>query len=67
LPIIAGARVAVDQHVDVGLDVVEHAPHHVALALVRLAADHGAGLLRRLDGAVGRVVVVDIDRGVGQR
>ena len=59
--------VAVDQHVDVGLDVGEHAPHHVALALVGLAADHGAGLLRRLDGAVGRIVVVDVDRGVRQR
>ena len=35
--------VAVDQHVDVGLDVGEHAPHHVALALVRLAPHHGAG------------------------
>ena len=27
-------RVAVDQHVNIGLDVVEHAPHHVALALM---------------------------------
>ena len=36
-------RVAVDQDVDVGFDVVEHAPHHVALALMRLAAHHGAG------------------------
>ena len=54
--------VAVDQHVDVGLDVVEHPPHHMALALMGLAADHGAGLLRGLDRAVGGIVVVDIDR-----
>ena len=39
--------VAVDQHVDVGLDVGEHAPHHVALALVRLAPDHRTGGARR--------------------
>ena len=54
--------VAVDQHVDVGVDVGEHAPHHVALALVRLAAHDGAGRARDLDGAVGRIVVVDVDR-----
>ena len=40
--------VAVDQHVDVGLDIGEHAPHHAALALVLLAADDGAGLRARL-------------------
>ena len=59
--------VAIDQHVDVGLDVGEHAPDHVAFALVRLAAHHGAGGARDLDGAVGRIVVVDIDGGVRQR
>ena len=36
-------RVAVDQHVNVSFDIVEHPPHHVAFALVGLAADHGAG------------------------
>ena len=59
--------VAVDQHVDVGVDVGEHAPHHAALALVLLAADDGAGPGRRLDGAVGGIVVVDVDAGLRQR
>ena len=58
--------VAVDQHVDVGLDVGEHPPHHVALALVALAPDHRAGGAGDLQGAVGGVVVVDVDRGLGQ-
>ena len=34
--------VAVDQHIDVGFDVIEHPPHHVALALIGLAANHRA-------------------------
>ena len=59
--------VAIDQHVDVGLDVGEHAPHHAALALALLAPDDGAGLGRRLDGAVGGIVVVNVDAGLRQR
>ena len=50
------------------LDVYKSkAPHHVALALAGLPAHHRAG--RRGDdrGAVGGVVVVDVDRGLGQR
>ena len=39
---VVGA-VAVDQHIDVGLDVGEHAAHDIALALQRLAADDRAG------------------------
>ncbi len=45
--------VAIDQHVDVGGHVGEHAPHHVALALPRLAPDDGARRARDLDGPVG--------------
>ena len=60
-------RIAVDQNVDVRVHVGEHAPHHVALALVRLPPHHGAGRARNLDGAVGRIVVIDVDRGLGQR
>ena len=59
-------RVAVDQHVDVGVDVGEHAPHHVALALVGLSPHHRAGRAGDLGGAVGRIVVVDVDRGCGR-
>ena len=53
--------VAVDQHVDVGLDVGEHAPHHEALALALLAPNDGAGLGRRFDRAIGGIVVVNVD------
>jgi hypothetical protein len=60
-------RIAIDQHVDVRLDVAEHPPHHVALALIRLAANHGACPPRCFDGAVGGIVVVDVDGGIRQR
>ena len=60
-------RIAIDQHVDVGIDVGEHAPDHMALALAAFAAHLGAGLARDLDGAVRRIVVVDEDFGRRQR
>jgi len=59
--------VAVGQHVHVGLDVGEHPANDVALALQRLAAHHRAGLRRPGGGAVGGVVVVDVDGRAGQR
>ena len=58
--------IAVDQHVDVGFHVREHAPHHVAFALAHLAAHGGAGGTGDLGGAVGRIVVIDIDGRVRQ-
>src|SRR6516162_3211727 len=57
----------VDQHVDVGINVGEHAPHHMALALAALAAHLGAGRARNRGGAVPRIVVVDVDLRRGQR
>ena len=45
-------RIAIDQHVDVGIDIGEHAPDHMPLALAALAAHDGAGRARDLDGAV---------------
>ena len=59
--------VAIDQHVDVGLDIGEHPAHHVALALVRLTAHVRAGCPRNLGRAIARVVVVDVDGGMRQR
>ena len=59
--------VAVDEDVDIGVDVGKHAPDDVAFALEALAADAGAGLKRGGDGAVGGVVVVDEEGGCGQR
>ena len=59
--------VAVYQHVDIGIDVGEGAADDMALALQRLAAHQGAGKPRRLHGIVTRIVVVDVDRRLGQR
>ena len=59
--------IAINQHVDVGVNVGEHAPHHAAFALVLLAADDSAGLGRSLHGAIGGVVVVDVDGCFRQR
>src|SRR5262249_41864964 len=59
--------VTIDQNVDVRIDVGEHSPHHVALALMPLAPHQRAGGAGDLAGAVRGVVVVDVDRGLGQR
>ena len=40
---IPGGNFAVEALVDVRLDVVEHPPDDVTLALIGLAANHGAG------------------------
>ena len=47
--------IAVDQNVYVGLDVGEHAAHHIALA------DDCAGRFRARHGRIAGIVVVDID------
>jgi len=60
-------RVAIGHQVDVGLDVGEHAPHDMALALHLLGANDRAGLRRDLAGAVTAVIVEDVDGGIGQR
>lgn len=59
--------VAVHHEVAVSLDVAEHLAHHVALALPRFEAHHGAVFLRDLASAVGGVVVIDVYRGLRQR
>ena len=61
--------VAVNHDIDVGLDVGEGPTDHVALALALLATDDGASGGRDLGGAVGGVVVVDVDahRGNGRQ
>ena len=60
-------RVAIDQDVDIRIDVGEHAPDHMALALAALAAHFGACLARDRRGAIRRVVVVDEDLRRRQR
>ena len=45
-------RVAIDQDIDIGIDVGEHSPHHMALALTAFAAHLGAGFTGDGGGAV---------------
>ncbi len=59
-------RIAVDEQIEVGVDVGEHAAHHMAFSRVGLVADDGPGLGRDGGGGVGRAVVEDVDDGVGQ-
>ena len=59
--------VAIDQHVDVGIDIGKHSPDHMAFALPPLAAHLGAGRARDLDGAILRIVVIDVDGRRRQR
>ena len=58
-------QVAVGHDVDVGIDVGEHAPDDVALALLPLGTNDRAGLGRDLARAVPAVVVVDVDVAEG--
>lgn len=59
--------VAVGHDIDVGIDVREHPTHDVTLALAAFAHDGGTGKERAQRGAVGRIVVVDIDSRTRQR
>ena len=60
-------RIAVDEHVDVGVDLAEHPPDYAALAGPRFCAHDSAGGLRRKCSRVARAVVVDVDDRLGQR
>ena len=60
-------RVTVGQHVNVGIHIGEHAPHHIALALMTSRAAPPRRRLSDFNGAVGRVVVVDVDRRARKR
>ncbi len=60
-------EVAVRHDIDVGVDVGEHPPHDMSLALLPLGAHHGARLRGDLARPVAAVVVVDVDGGAGQR
>ena len=51
--------IAVDQNIDIGVDVGEHAPDHMTLALAAFAAHLGAGLARHRHGTIRRIVVVN--------
>ncbi len=60
-------RVAIRHDIDVGIDIGEHPPHHRALALDTLVPHDRARAPRDLDRAIGRIVVVHIDRRLRQR
>src|SRR5690606_20554133 len=57
--------VAVDHHVDIGIDIGEGAADDVALARDVLLAHYGTGFGGALRGAIARAVVVDVDRDAG--
>ncbi len=59
--------VAVRHHIDVGIDVGEHAADHMALALAAFAVDFGTGKGCSPRRAVGRIVVIDEDARIRQR
>src|SRR5204863_8484144 len=54
-------QIAVRHDVNVGVDVGEHPADDMTLALLTLAANNCAGLGGDLAGAVGAVVVVNVD------
>ena len=59
--------VAVDEHVNVGFDIREHAADDVSFTLQAFVPDNCAGGLRHADRVVGRVIVVDVYSALGQR
>ena len=59
--------IAIRHDVHVGVDVFEHGANHVAFALARLLADNRSLGCRDFGSAVGGVVVVHVDVGIGQR
>ena len=60
-------QIAVGHDVNVGIDVSEHAADNMALALLTLAPDEGAGLGSDLARPVAAIVVVNVDDRAGQR
>lgn len=53
--------VAIDHEVAVGLDVAEHLPAYVTLALAGLEPDDGAMLSSNLGGIIAGVIVINVD------
>lgn len=57
--------VAIDHEVAVGIYVTEHLTADVPFALAGLVPDYSAATVGDFGGAVGRVVVIDVDRRLG--
>ena len=60
-------KVAVGHQIYVCIDVGEHAPNDMALALLLLGADDGTGFTCDFASAVAAIVVIDVDGRAGQR
>ena len=56
--------VAIDQDVNISLDIGEHAADDVAFALQRLRPHHGAGRARHRRCTICRVIIVNVNDGV---
>jgi hypothetical protein len=61
------SHVSVNQNIQIGLDIGEHATDDIAFALTGLGTNHGAGSLGASDCVVCRVVVEHVNDGLGQR
>ena len=58
--------VSVYHDITLGVNLPEHPADDIALALLVFVADHGAGCAGKLCGVILRVVVIDIDDGLGE-
>ena len=59
-------RVAIGHDIYIGFDIGEHPADDIALALHPFGADNGPRRRGDIAGPVGRIIVVNIDFGVGQ-
>src|SRR6267142_3810986 len=59
--------IAVNEYIDVGVDISKHPSNYVAFALQRFHTDDSTSRSRHFYGVVRRVIVIDIDLGRGKR
>lgn len=59
--------VAINQDVDIGVDVAKHAADGMAFALAEFGGEDGSGFGGTGTGRVSGVVVADVDDGSGER
>ena len=60
------SSIAVDHHIDIGVNATKHRLHHKTLALSWLRHERRAGGQRAFRGAVSRIVIEDIDARLRQ-
>ncbi len=58
--------VAVNQDIKVSIDVGEHSPYYFSLPLTHFAPHQCPSSTGNFDRAIGRIVVVNVDRSLGQ-